>query len=68
MAKKRSDGYIKKTFTVDGKKYYIYGKMQRNFLRKKGQSGKKLRTVLKSETILRLRSIMKGGRMQGEIL
>lgn len=26
MAKRRADGYLRKTFTVKGKKYYVYGK------------------------------------------
>ena len=26
MAKKRPDGYLRKSFTIDGKKYYVYGK------------------------------------------
>ena len=34
MAKKRSDGYIKKTFTVDGKKYYIYKKNAKELFEK----------------------------------
>lgn len=34
MAKKRSDGYIKKTFTIDGKKYYIYGKNAKELFEK----------------------------------
>ena len=34
MAKKRSDGYLKKTFTVDGKKYYVYGHSQKELFDK----------------------------------
>lgn len=34
MAKKRSDGYIKKTFTVNGKKYYVYGKNAKELFEK----------------------------------
>lgn len=34
MAKKRTDGYFKKTFTVEGKKYYVYGKNTKELFEK----------------------------------
>ena len=34
MSKKRSDGYMKKTFTVDGKRYYVYGKNAKELFEK----------------------------------
>ena len=34
MPKKRTDGYLKRTFTIEGKRYYVYGKTQKELLEK----------------------------------
>ena len=34
MAKKRKDGYMTKTFTVDGKRYFVYGKNAKELFEK----------------------------------
>jgi len=34
MAKKRADGYLKKTFKIDGKRYYVYGHNEKELFEK----------------------------------
>ncbi|MBQ8940676.1 MAG: site-specific integrase [Firmicutes bacterium] len=34
MPKKRTDGYLKRSFTIEGKRYYVYGKNQKELLEK----------------------------------
>ena len=65
MAKKRKDGYLSKTFTIAGKRYFVYGKNQNELFQKEKQKREEIESGIeqrKNPTISQYYEIWTDGR------